>query len=130
MEPTDGGGRREFRANLISVRTFLIFVAGFTLALLLARLLPGATQFHPEAQLHKKDIVIALLNGQTVADIRGIATSEGESFAGSSEVWDGELLNEAVAQASQDLRLSIPATITYVVPREGPVETIRIERRD
>lgn len=48
-----------------------------------------------------------------------------------SEVWEGELLSDAIRQ--YELRgnnLSIPARTTYVVPREGPVELIRIERRD
>ena len=123
--------RTPFRANLFTLRTLFIFAAGFALALFLARTLPGTSLFHPEVQLHQKDIEIALLNGQTVASIRGLATSEGESFAGSSEVWDGILLNEAIRQ--YELRgnnLSIPARITYVVPREGPVELIRVEPRD
>jgi hypothetical protein len=127
----DEAPKTSFRANLFTLRTLLIFAAGFALALLLARALPSAELFHPEVQLHEKDVVITLLNGQTVASIRGIATTEGETFAGSAEVWDGELLNDAIRQyESRGNNLSIPARITYVVPREGPVELIRVERRD
>jgi hypothetical protein len=122
--------KASFRANLVSLRTLLIFAAGFALALLLARVLPSAELFHPEAQVHEKDVVIALINGSTVASIRGLATSEGEGFAGGSEVWDGDLLNEVIQEYGlRGNNLSIPARITYVVPREGPVELIRVERR-
>ncbi|MEX2554025.1 MAG: hypothetical protein WEB06_00135 [Actinomycetota bacterium] len=131
MEDRTGRTRTAFVANLISPRTVLIFMAGFLLALLSARMLPSAELFHPEGRIHTKDIVITLLNGQTLGELRGIATEEGESFGGRPEVWDGDLLQEAFAHLdSGDYPLALPARITYVVPREGIWATIRIGRRD
>lgn len=129
----DGPPRQRFVADLLSVRTLVILAAGFALALLLGRTLPGVGLFHPEGRIVTRNVVITALNGigPSPADVNGFAISTGESFGGTSEVWDGDLLNEAISLAQQgnfDFRLD--ATITYVIPAEGAVATIRIERRD
>ena len=128
----NGAPRQRFAANLLSVRTLAIFAAGFLLALFLARTLPDAGLFHPEGRIVTKDIVITALNGigPSPADVQGIATSEGQGFAGSSEVWDGDLLSEAIAMAQVSNNFRLDARIIYVIPPEGAVTTIRIERRD
>jgi hypothetical protein len=132
MEPHEGAERSAFRARLFSVRTLLIFAAGFALALFLGRSMPGVGLFHPEGRIITKDIVITAFNGydgRSLASIQGIATKDGEGFGGGSEVWDGDLLNEAVAMfdATGNWHFALEARITYVIPR---VTTIRIERRD
>jgi len=130
VEGSKGAPKQRFVANLFTLRTLLIFAAGFALALLLARTLPGASLFHPEARLYTKDIVITALNGPSVADIRGIATETGEGFGGDAEVWDADLLDQAVGLAQPTNSFRLPARITYVVPSVGPVTTLRIEPRD
>jgi hypothetical protein len=46
---------------------------------------------------------------------------------GGSEVWDSSLLDDALAQASTSNVVSIPARITYIVPKEGPALLIRVD---
>ena len=131
--PVDGTPKTPFRANLLSLRTLLIFASGFLLALLLARTLPETGLFHPEGRIITKDIVITALNGfnpDSVAFVHGIASDVG-SFAADSDVWDGDLLQQAFEMAKQtDNNFRLDARIRYVIPNEGVYATIFIYPRD
>jgi hypothetical protein len=123
--------KQHFIANLLTLRTLMIFVAGFALALFLSRTLPGATVFHPEGQVLRKDIVIIALNGTSVGIVQGLVTEKHVEFVGQSGVWDRELLNRAVELADQgNFRFALPARITYVLTPGGSPQAIRVEPRE
>jgi hypothetical protein len=125
---TDGPSRQRFVANFLTVRSLMIFAAGFALALLLARTLPGAELFHPEGQVHRKDVVIIALNGTRLVTFRGFLTDKHDEFSSQWEEWDGELLKRALYLADQgNFRFALPARITYVVLPDGFLQAIRVE---
>jgi hypothetical protein len=128
---TDGTSRQRLVANLLTVRSLMIFAAGFTLALLLARTLPGAELFHPEGQVHRKDVVIIALNGTRPVTFRGFLTDKRDEFSSQLEAWDGELLQKALDLADQgNFRFALSARITYVVLPDGFRQAIRVEPVD
>ena len=125
MEPT-GGGRAEFRAYLLSFRTLFIFAAGFALALLLARTLPGAALFHPEGQMFKKDAFVTYAGQSEPGEVLQIKTT-----VGGFDVPQGVFVNGAAEQirARAPGGMHIPVVIIYVVPREGSASAVLIEPR-
>ena len=116
MEPNTKGSRRAFAADLVTPRTALIFVAGFLLALVLARMIPSASLFHPEGQIIEKDIVITGLNPTAIPPqfVEAIVTDEGEGLDAPESVWDAELLRQAKEQGF-GRPISLEAHIVYVV---------------
>jgi hypothetical protein len=127
MEPLDGEERSAFKARLFSVRTLLIFAAGFALALLLSRTLPGATVFHPEGQMFKKDAFVTYAGQSQPGEVLQIRTT-----VGGFDVPQGVFVNgvEEQIRARAPGGMRIPVVIIYVVPREGSVSAVLIEPRD
>ena len=116
-------GARLFNA---AVRTLLIFAAGFALALLLARTLPGATLFHPEGQMFKKDAFVTYA-GESQPGVLNIQTTVG-GFVLPPGVGVNGVEEQIRARAPGGMH--IPVVITYVVPREGTTSAVLIEPRD
>src|SRR4051794_11106037 len=116
MEPTEGNGRTAARTNLFSLRTLLIFAAGFALALLLARTLPGAALFHPEGQMFTKDAFVTYAGQSRLGDTLQIQTTVG-GFDATQGVFVNGVADQIRAQAPGPMHIAV--TITYVVPREG-----------
>jgi hypothetical protein len=122
----DGSGRTAVRANLFSLRTLLIFAAGFALALLLARTLPGAGLFHPEGQMFKKDAFVTYAGQFGLGDTLQIQTTVG-GFDATQGVFVNGVADQIRAQAPGSMHIAV--TITYVVPREGSVSALLVEPR-
>src|SRR5712692_170002 len=112
MERKDGGEKATFRANLLSFRTLLIFAAGFALALLLARTLPGAALFHPEGQMFKKDAFIIYSGPRGPGGGFQLQTTVGGFDVPSSAVLVNGVFEQVDAKAPGSMH--IPVTITYV----------------
>lgn len=106
-----------FTAKLASPRTALIFAAGFLLSLFLARALPDVGLFHPEGRIRTIDVKITIASVTDDLNL-SIGTDSGKGFGTLSEMWDGILLQEVKRLAGNPM--SVPARITYVIPKEGP----------
>lgn len=119
-----------FTVNLFTLRSLLIFGAGFALALLLARTSPSSSLFHPEVQSRTRILHIINLAGTTPANLRGFATSEGMGFAAGSSVWESGLLQEAFTARDADGQMSVAAKVSYVELHNGPAFAYRVDRPD
>lgn len=128
MEQNGDRSRTTFAANLITPRSIVIFLAGFALALFLARTLPDVGLFHPEGRIVTLDTVITGSNAPEAGGLHAIATEGNKSFGVTDAVWDGFLLDQVMERAPGPM--NIPARIVYVVPDEGPETVIRIEQPD
>lgn len=126
MKSANEGRPTTFRANLISFRTLFIFAAGFALALLLSRTLPGATLFHPEGQMFKKDAFVTYAGQSRPGEVLQINTTVG-GFDVPEAVGVNGVKEQIRARAPGPMH--IPVVITYVVPREGIVSAVLIEPR-
>jgi len=125
----DGGGAKtEFRANLLSFRTLFIFVAGFALALLLARTLPGTELFHPEGQMFKKDAFITGAGPQNNIGGFQLSTTVGGFDVPSSAVFANGVFEQVRDRAPGSMRIAV--TITYVEPKAGYTSAVLIEPRN
>lgn len=123
MEGSSERSRTRFVAQLITPRTIAIFAAGFLLALLLARLLPGTEVFHPVVQVRTIDTLITIASVEDDLNL-SIGTEAGIGFGTISAMWDGTLLEEVKRLAGDPM--SVPARITYVIPNEGAVVPVFI----
>jgi len=122
----DRSGWVAVRPNLLTLRTLLIFAAGFALALLLARTLPGAAVFHPEGQMFKKDAFVTYAGQSQPGESLQIQTTVG-GFVVPPAVGVNGVEEQIRARAPGGMH--IPVVITYVVPKEGTVSAVHIEPR-
>lgn len=120
------GPQMRFAARLITPRTLMIFAAGFGLALLLARILPDSSLFHPEGRVITVDTIITGTNDPGFGQITAIGVATNQSFSVHDGVWDGTLLDQVKEKAPGPMRIA--ARITYVVPREGSVSVVAIRQ--
>jgi hypothetical protein len=119
--------RQRFVANLLSVRSVLIFAAGFIMALLLARTMPGTELFHPEGQMFRRDAVITGAGPQNNIGGFQLTTSIGGFDVPSSAVFVNGVFEQVKDKAPGQMQ--IPVIITYVLPKAGYQSAALIEPR-
>jgi hypothetical protein len=119
--------RQRFVANLLSVRSVLIFAAGFIMALLLARTMPGTELFHPEGQMFRRDAVITGAGPQNNIGGFQLTTSIGGFDVPSSAVFVNGVFEQVKDKAPGQMQ--IPVIITYVLPKAGYQSAVLIEPR-